>query len=169
MCSNNTIGFSINNLKSITIISSLFNSKQSSIQSDNISASASANRSYSFISLPIRAIIMIKISVRAITHCHIITFRRFCQWLNNSHIDTVKGNLGRAFDFAATYSPLAIKILAATLCPEPMIKSAAPSSLKTSPAARPIKSIRAAVTPSGRVHSPSLTLLSLHCKAQTTS
>ena len=58
MCSNNTIGFSINNLKSITIISSLFNSKQSSIQSDNISASASANRSYSFISLPIRAIIM---------------------------------------------------------------------------------------------------------------
>lgn len=67
MCSNNSIGFSINYLESITIVCScLFNCKQSSIQSDNISASASTNRSYSFISLPIRAIIMIKVYVRDI-------------------------------------------------------------------------------------------------------
>lgn len=73
MCSNNSIGFSINYLESITIVCScLFNCKQSSIQSDNISATASANRSDSFISHPFRTIIMIKVYVRAITHCHII-------------------------------------------------------------------------------------------------
>ena len=69
MCSNNSIGFSINYLESITIVCScLFNCKQSSIQSDNISATASANRSDSFISHPFRTIIMIKVSVRAMTH-----------------------------------------------------------------------------------------------------